>query len=55
MEGFGKIVNGWKPLTIFVKRSILNVWQGFEYASELVWNVICGGKMTKPKDTKLVS
>ena len=31
MERFGKIVN--KPFNIFVKRSILDVWQGSEYAS----------------------
>ena len=28
-----EIVNGWNSLTIFVKNSILNVWQGFGYAS----------------------
>ena len=27
MERFAKIVNGFKPLTIFAKRSILDVWQ----------------------------
>ena len=27
MELFAKIVNGWKPLTIFAKSSILDVWQ----------------------------
>ena len=30
MELFTKTVNGWKPLTIFAKRSILGVWLGFE-------------------------
>ena len=30
MELFTKIINGWKPLTIFSKGSILEVWQGFE-------------------------
>ena len=35
MERFMKIVNGQKPLTIFAKCSILNVWQGSEYASAL--------------------
>ena len=29
---FVKIVNGFQPLTIFVKSSILNVWQASEYA-----------------------
>ena len=27
-----RFVNGYKLLTIFVKSSILDVWQGFEYA-----------------------
>ena len=27
-----KIVNGCKPLTIFIKSSFLDIWQGFEYA-----------------------
>ena len=31
MEGFAKIVDGLKPLTISVKRSIFAVWQGSEY------------------------
>ena len=29
-----KIVNGFQLLTIFTKRSILDVWQGSKYASE---------------------
>ena len=33
MEHFGKKVSNWKLLTIFRKRSILNVWLGSEYAS----------------------
>ena len=33
MELLVKIVNGWKPLSIFAKSSILDVWHGFEYAS----------------------
>ena len=33
MERFAKIVNGWKSLIIFVKRFMLGVWQGSEYAS----------------------
>ena len=33
MERFAKVVNGWKLLIIFAKRSILDVWQGSEYAS----------------------
>ena len=35
MELFAKIVNGSKPLTISVKSSILDVWQGSAYASEI--------------------
>ena len=33
MEIFAKIVNGFQPLTIFAKSSILDVLQGSEYAS----------------------
>ena len=33
MKRFAKIVNNWKPLTFFAKRSILDVWQGSEYTS----------------------
>ena len=33
MEHFEKIVEGFELLTIFAKFSILNVWQGSEYAS----------------------
>ena len=29
-----KIVNGFQPLTIFAKSTILDVWQGYEYTSE---------------------
>ena len=28
MEHFAKIVNGQKPLTIFTRHSVLDVWQG---------------------------
>ena len=35
MESFVKIVNGLKPLAIFAKGSILDFWQGFEYAYDL--------------------
>ena len=31
MEFFTKIVNGFKPLTIVERNSILDVWQGFRY------------------------
>ena len=35
MELFAKIVKKEKPFTIFVQTSILDIWQGSEYASEL--------------------
>ena len=31
-EHFAKIVNGYKPSTIFAKCFILDLWQGSEYA-----------------------
>ena len=33
MERFEKIVEVFEPLTIFAKRSILDIWQRSEYAS----------------------
>ena len=30
MRRFAKIANGWKPLNIFTKSSILDVWLGSE-------------------------
>ena len=39
MKLFTKIVTKEKPFTIFVKASILDVWQGSEYASELASKV----------------
>ena len=35
-----KIVNGWKPLTIFAERSILNVWQYPEYVIYLFYIMV---------------
>ena len=35
MKLFVKIVNDFQSLTIFAKSSILDVWQGYEYASVL--------------------
>ena len=32
MERFAKIINGFQLLTIFAKQSLLDVWQGSEYA-----------------------
>ena len=34
MERLVNIVNGFKPLSIFARSSILDVWQGAEYASD---------------------
>ena len=34
MKRLAKIVNGFQPLTIFAKRSILDIWQSSEYSSE---------------------
>ena len=39
MELFVSIVKKEKPYTIFVKTSILDVWQGSEYASDLAFKV----------------
>ena len=39
MERFVKIVNGWKLLTIFAKRFILDVLQGCQYASD--YRTVC--------------
>ena len=39
MELFPKIVKNKKPFTIYVKTSILDVWQGSEYASDLASKV----------------
>ena len=33
MERFENIIECFEPLTVFAKRSILDVWQGSEYAS----------------------
>ena len=35
MELFAKLVKNEKSFTIFVRTSILDVWHGSEYASEL--------------------
>ena len=39
MELFAKITKNEKPFIIFAKTSILDVWQGSEYASELASKV----------------
>ena len=31
---FAKIVNGWKPLTIFMENLILNIWLGSKYSTD---------------------
>ena len=35
MELFAEIVNGFKSLTLFAKNSIVDVWLGSKYASEM--------------------
>ena len=37
MELFTKKVNGWKPLTVFVNNSILDVSLGFESTSLIIY------------------
>ena len=37
MELVTKVDNIFKPLTIFAKRSILDIWQGSDYVSENVF------------------
>ena len=48
---FAKIIKSFQPLAIFAKSSILDVWQCFEYASELEWHSAeensCSGSITK--------
>ena len=41
LERFPKKVNGWKRLTIFAKHSILDVWQGSEYAFGMIFPSNC--------------
>ena len=38
MELFANIVNGWKPVTIFAKRSFLDVCQSSEYAFDMYYH-----------------
>ena len=40
MELFLKIINDFKPLTIFVKRSILDVCQNSEYTSGIIQMIV---------------
>ena len=51
MKFFTKIVDGRKPPLIFAKGSILDVWQGFQYASEtltlLTTPIVNGNKFWK--------
>ena len=39
IELFAEIVKNLKPFTTLAKTTILDVWQGFEYASELASKV----------------
>ena len=36
MDRFAKIFNGFQPITIFAKRSNLDLWQGSEFAPDSV-------------------
>ena len=45
MERIAEIVNYWKPLTIFAKHSMLDVWQGCEYASKLLFILMVRGNL----------
>ena len=40
MERIAKIDDDWKPLTIFAKYSIFDVWQGSEYVSEALFTLV---------------
>ena len=35
MDHFVKLIDGYHPLTIVAKSSILDVWQGFQYISHM--------------------
>ena len=48
MERFAKIINGFQPVIIFAKRSILVIWQGSEYSSSTVRNVSKYGVFSGP-------
>ena len=45
MERFEKKIEGFEPLIIFAKRSILNFWQGSEYASAADAYFVLGKKL----------
>ena len=40
MERFAKLVSSFQPLSIFAKRSILDIWQGSGYASSLLQTML---------------
>ena len=53
MENFVKTVNGYKPFTLFVKHSILDIWQGSEYKSVICYSML--GKIEDASKTDLVA
>ena len=68
MGRFAKIVNNYKPLSIFAKSSILDVWQGSGYASVIQYltiiaiinylfhnKVCCHRKILRRKGSKCVT
>ena len=50
MKRFEKIVEVFEPLTIFAKRSILDVWQGSEYFSPADTHFSLGKKLIKQQE-----
>ena len=45
MGRFAELINSFYPLTNFAKCSILDVWQGFEYASDMAYNLRVSGSV----------
>ena len=43
MGRFAELINSFYPLTNFAKCSILDVWQGFEYAPDMAYNLRVSG------------
>ena len=52
MEFFAKIVNGFQPLNLFAKISILDVWLGSKYASALYLNITILSRYLKIEKNK---
>ena len=52
MECFAKIVNYQNPLPIIAKRSILDVWQGFEYTYVFAIDALVIVRLRRPVPKK---